>query len=91
MFGKKKTLGFQPKTRTKQEIDQEYTHHAMQIGHKARVISQLEEEVAVHVDKLKEINAEAMKLPPETNPDATQADPDGPKTEASAPAEKEPA
>jgi uncharacterized protein (DUF3084 family) len=76
MLAKKKTkLGFQPKHRTKQEIDQDYTHHAVQIGHKARVIAQLEEEVADHVEKLKHINAEAMALPPEAVAPAPEATP----------------
>lgn len=58
----KAKLGFQGTPRTKQEIDQDYTHNAVQIGHKARVVSQLQEEIDEHIEKLILINSEAMRL-----------------------------
>lgn len=65
MFAKlekaKKKLGFTTKTRTKEEIDKEYTHHSIMIGHNARVIDQLQEDSGRHLAKLKELNAEGMR------------------------------
>jgi hypothetical protein len=60
MFQRKKR-----KMRTKDEIDKDYTNHAVQIGHKARVVAQLQEEIDAHITKLVDINKEAMLLPPE--------------------------
>lgn len=63
MFGKKKVrLGIQPKARTKQEIDRDYTHTSVEIGHRMRVITQLQEEIDQAVQKLIQINAEAMQV-----------------------------
>ena len=81
MFGKKKNrLGFQPKVRTKDEIDREYTHHAIQAGHKGCIIIQLQKELDEHMERLIELNAEGMKLPP-TPPAAVAPTPEQPKTE----------
>lgn len=54
--------------RTKDEIDKDYTHHAVQAGHKMRVINQLQQEVEHHLAKLEQVNAEAMNLPPQPAP-----------------------
>jgi len=81
MFGKKKMrLGIQTKPRTKQEIDRDYTQNSVEIGHKMRVVTQLQEEIEQHVQKLIQINAEAMQLEKE----------DG-KAKGTQPADKEPA
>lgn len=64
MFGKlkkKNRLGFNPKLRTKEEIDRDYTQNAIDLGHKARLVSKFQEEIERHVERLKEINAEGMR------------------------------
>jgi hypothetical protein len=51
--------------RLKAQVDADYTHHAIQAGHKARVIVQIQREIEHHLQRLEEINAEGMRLPPE--------------------------
>lgn len=62
---KKKLLLPTPQKRTREQINNEYTQHCAQVGHKMRLISQLEEEVPQHVDAMKALNAEIQKLPPD--------------------------
>lgn len=79
----KKTFGFtkkQPKPRTKVEIDQSYNFHGVSFAHKARMVSQFEEEMCGHLEQMKRDSAEALKLPP---PDPTP--PATAMTEGSAP------
>jgi hypothetical protein len=45
MFGKKKTkLGIHAKPRKADEISREYTDHAIQLGHNARQLAEVQEE-----------------------------------------------
>jgi hypothetical protein len=61
---KKKTLGFTEKQRTREEINQEYNHHAVMYGHVSRVIAQQQETRAEHMAAMVRLNAEGLKLPP---------------------------
>lgn len=75
--------GFHPKKRSKQEIDVDYQQNAVQAGHKMRVMAQLQRELDNHLERLEQINTEAMKLPVEE-----QAEPEPAEvTEAEAPVE----
>lgn len=65
IFGSKVKNGFKAKTRTKQEIDADYTYHSVQLGHKTRIIYQLQQEIEQHTQRLIAINEEAMALPKE--------------------------
>lgn len=73
MFGKKKTkLGIASKSRTREECDKEYADHCIQIGHKFRIVHQLEQQLVEHqadiekrTKRLVEINEEAMSIQPE--------------------------
>lgn len=74
----KKLLGFKPKTRTRAEVDQEYSQHALQLGHKRRVLEQIledakrmEDQIQAHLDRLMSLNSEGMRIPAE--PPAAQA------------------
>lgn len=70
---KKKTYGVQPKTRTLDEINQEYNQNAIQVGHKGRIIQTLEKEIALHLHRMQVVTEEAQKLPkdaPVTAPEA---------------------
>lgn len=58
--------------RTKEEIDKEYTTEAIWVGHKARMIANLEADVAKlqgevdqHLKRLVELNEEGMRLGPQ--------------------------
>lgn len=70
----KKRLGIQPKIRTMDEINRDYNHHAGNVGHKQRLIEDLEVEIEGHKQRLREIDDEAKRLPkeaktsPETSP-----------------------
>ena len=64
MFGKKSMkLGFKPKIRTLDEINQDYNHHAAQAGHKTRIIREIQSEVDGHLMRLSEMNVEAKRCP----------------------------
>jgi len=74
-----KLLGFTKKYRTKEEIDQEYSSHALQLGHKRRVLAQIlqdaermEGEIEGHLSELLRLNQEGMKLPVEARLPAPQ-------------------
>ena len=81
MFGKKK-LGFTNKSRTLQEINYDYNHHAAQAGHKTRVVSQLQDEIEQHIAALRDLNSEAEKLPKQDKaPQAAEPTPEAAPTE----------
>lgn len=65
MFGKKKAYGQKTKVRTLDEINRDYQDHALQLGHKTRVLFQLQQEIEEHTQRLCEINEESKHLPPE--------------------------
>ena len=78
------TKGFQKKAsiRTKKEVDEEYTKEAIWLGHKTRMLAQLQEdcaklqsEVDGHLKRLLELNSEGMKIPPESIQDSSKPDP----------------
>lgn len=76
MFGRrKKTYGLKAKALTREEFGQQYNAHALQLGHKYRLVHQLnqdieklEVEIAQHKEQLIQLHADAMKLPPEQQP-----------------------
>lgn len=74
MFGKKKKRGFTEKQRTKEEVDREYSHHAMMYGHISRTMFQSQRLLDDHLAALDRLAIEGSKLPP-----------DKPKTEAETP------
>lgn len=51
--------------RTKQQVDQEYRYHALNVGHKDRLISQLQEELEDHRKALVGLYLEGTALPAE--------------------------
>lgn len=76
MFNKKKkTYGLTPKVRTLEEINTQYNHHAVQYGHKTRIMNQLQEEIEQHMEQLYQLNKEGSALPsiPVTPPPAPEA------------------
>ncbi len=81
MFKLKKGLkGFkvkQPPVRTKEEIDKDYSYHVGQAGHKAGIITELQQEIENHIARALVIKEEAKRLPPQTVPA-----PEEPKVEA---------
>lgn len=56
------------KQRTRMDVDKDYSYNAIQYGHKARIVEALQCEMKEHLVKLKELNAEGMRLPPEPAP-----------------------
>jgi hypothetical protein len=67
----KKILGIDVKPRSREEVDKDYTFHAIQVGHKSRILRQIyadaerfKKEIEQHEDMLLTINSEGMKLPP---------------------------
>jgi hypothetical protein len=67
-----KTLGFIPKQRTKEEINQEYNQHAVMYGHEACMIEEAQEHVEKifksqeqRVRAMVNLRQEAAKLPVE--------------------------
>ena len=79
-WGKKKTLGFEKKPRTRQELEEDYGNHAFQVGHKSRILKtkfetyeaaekQLNSDIDQHHKIMGEILEEMSKHPekgPET-------------------------
>lgn len=56
--------------RTRKEVDADYSHQAILVGHKYRVLAQIkadqeriEGEIKLHVERLLELNKEGMSLP----------------------------
>jgi hypothetical protein len=83
LFGKKKKLGFAEKQRSREEISQEYNHHAVMHGHLARIIAQDQEVMQQnqnamdeHVVAMVKLHKELAKLPPPEAPKPTE--PQGP-------------
>jgi hypothetical protein len=71
-FLKKKKMGFEPKNRTRHEIDTDYSEHAFRFGHKQLLIKilaaraeRLEQECAEHLNTLMRLKAEGDLLPAE--------------------------
>ena len=78
----KRKLGFRDKKRTRLEVDRDYTHHAVEVGHKMRIVAQIENEIREHINRLKVINAEGMKLPSEPKPEGiAPSSPESPEGE----------
>lgn len=75
---RKKGQGFQGKMRTKEEINQEYNHHAVMYGHATRLIAENEKNREHHLEAMLRLAEEGRKTPPpETKPEAkteTQAE-----------------
>jgi hypothetical protein len=66
----KKRYGLAPKTRTLQEINNEYQQHALQAGHKCRIVADMEKqlpriqsEIEDHIQTMIRLTAEADGLP----------------------------
>ena len=78
---RKKGQGFQDKTRTKEEIDQEYNHHAVMYGHATRLIAENEKSREHHLEAMLRLAEEGRKTPlPEAKPDAkTEAQAEAPE------------
>jgi hypothetical protein len=79
LFGKKKkTLGFTEKKRTREEINQEYNHHAVMFGHISRIICQNQKLIDLHMKDMERLNEEGAKLPPEqpADPSSKEIQPD---------------
>lgn len=76
MFTKKTLKGFKTKpkmARQKSEVDDDYTRHAFQAGHKARIVSQLQREIEDHITYLEVLSGELASLPKtETKKEVTQ-------------------
>jgi len=78
---RKKGGGFQQKTRTKEEINQEYNHHACMYGHATRLIAENENNRDQHLEAMLRLAEEGRKTPlpapetkaPETKPEETKA------------------
>lgn len=65
LFKKKKKLGFQDKQRTREEINQEYNHHAVMYGHVTRLMSDNQKLLDHHLAAMDRLNKEGSSLPPE--------------------------
>lgn len=86
MFGNKKskkTHGFEVK-RTRQENEREYADHAMQLGHKTRIVTQLNEEIDQHTRRMVNLHEEAKTLPAEQVPAPQTPTSEAPQTGKSA-------
>lgn len=64
----KKTLGFEKKARTRQELEEDYGNHAFQVGHKSRILKTklevyeaAEKEIGAQVDQHHKIMAEILE------------------------------
>jgi len=67
LFKKTKLKGFNVKElppRSREKIDKDYSDNAFQMGHKSRIVDQLNEEIGHHRRRLTEIAIEGAKLPP---------------------------
>lgn len=77
MFGRKKTLGFGSKPRTAEVVNQEYNNHALNMGHKLRVLSDLEDEIDQHKEAMHQLASEGRALasvPPTITPKEAPAE-----------------
>lgn len=81
LFRKKKRLGFAEKQRPKEEINQEYNHHAVMYGHTACVMTESQRALDHHLDAMLKLRHEGSKLPveqptkEEAKPESTPAEP----------------
>jgi len=82
---KKKTLGFEPKQRTRDEINQEYNHHAVMYGHSACLMEEAQKQLETiqvglnaHLDAMVKLRVEGSKLPPAEVP-KVETPPEEPK------------
>ena len=66
LFRKKKRLGFAEKRRPKEEINQEYNHHAVMYGHTACLMTESQKLLDHHLESMLRLRAEGSKLPAET-------------------------
>lgn len=73
--GLKKSFS-QKKQRTSDEINQDYSNHAIQLGHKTRIIRQYQKEVEEHARRMTEINQEALDLPKSPPPEVSTQTPE---------------
>lgn len=74
---RKKGRGFQDKTRTKEEINQEYNHHAVMYGHASRLIAENEQIREHHMQAMVRLVAEGQKVPmPKPEEKATETKPE---------------
>ncbi len=77
LFKKKKKLGFQEKPRSRDEINQEYSHHAAMHGHNVCLMAEAQQKleeaqktVDHHLEQMLRIRREGAKLPLEPPKDA---------------------
>lgn len=78
---RKKGRGFQDKTRTKEEINQEYNHHAVMYGHASRLMAENEQIRDHHLQAMLRLVDEGQRVPmPKPEEKAPKT-----KTEAEAP------
>ncbi len=72
---KQKNLGFTEKPRTREEINQEYNHHAVMLGHNATLIAEVEKNLETlqadqqrHLEATMRLRVEASKTPEPPKP-----------------------
>lgn len=73
LFRKKKRLGFTEKPaaqRTREEVNNEYNHHAIMYGHITRMMAENQKLLDEHLEALCRLNTEALRLPPEKAPES---------------------
>jgi hypothetical protein len=82
-----KTLGFAPKPRTKEQINQEYNQHAVMYGHDACMVAEANEHVERflksqddHLKAMLALRQEASKLPAEPAAPKLDITEEGPTT-----------
>ncbi len=80
IFDRKKKLGFKEKHRSREEINQEYNHHAVMFGHITRIIADNQKLLEVHLEHMQRLNQEGSKLPPEQPKVEPPKEPEGPKS-----------
>lgn len=78
--GKKKKLGFAEKQRTREEIAQEYSHHAFMHGRASHVIKQNQEVLEQHMAAMIRLDVERLKAPPPQPKEEPPIEPEGPKS-----------
>lgn len=61
MFRKKKSiLGIAPKLRTRADVDKEYNHNAIMLGHHYRMMSEATALIEAHTNKLIQLSKEEV-------------------------------
>lgn len=76
---RKKGRGFSDKTRTREEVNQEYNHHAVMFGHISRIIVQNQKLLDQHMEALDRLNEEGLKIPPDAPKSTPETKPEEPK------------